>query len=75
MTTAISDGRMQMISGTVILTDTIAACSSARCMRLVRMPSAWTRSARDTLVPNSSVWMIIADSVRRSSTPVRVDSR
>ena len=64
-----------MMSGMVILTDTIAAFSSARCMRLVRIPSACTRSARDTLVPNISVWMIIADSVRRSSTPVRVDSR
>src|SRR4029077_14450011 len=47
MTTHISDGRMQRMRGMVILTDTMAAFSSARCIRLVRIPSEWTRKARD----------------------------
>src|SRR5205814_8397949 len=57
MTTAMSDGRMQRTSGMVILTDTMAAFSSAFCMRLTRMPSEWMRSARATLVPKMSVWI------------------
>ena len=55
-----------------INTETIAAFSSARCMRRVRIPSEWTRSARAMLVPNISLWTIIADRDFRSSTPVRV---
>ena len=43
-----------------------AACAWSAC------PPRGRASARATLVPNISVWMIIADSVRRSSTPVRV---
>ena len=39
MTTAMSDGRMHMTSGIVILTETMAAFSSACCIRLMRMPS------------------------------------
>ena len=75
ITTIINDGRMKKMSGTVILTETMAAFSSACCIRLVRIPSECTRSARETLVPNISVWMIIAESDLRSSTPVRWDSR
>ena len=58
------------MSGTVILTETIAAFSSARCMRLVRIPSECTRSARETLVPN----MLGLDDHRRQR-PQILDAR
>ena len=75
-TTANSEGRMHMMSGIGHLdrrpsppSPRPAACAWCAC------PPRGRASARDTLVPNISVWMIIADSVRRSSTPVRFDRR
>src|SRR5204862_8172899 len=64
-------GKMQNTSGKTIFTPVLAAASSARCRRLVRSVSEWTRSERATLVPNLSVWISIAASDERSSTPVR----
>jgi hypothetical protein len=75
MMTMISDGKMNSTSGSVILTATVAAFSSARCMRRVRIHSDCTRRAVATLVPKSSVWLSVADSDFRSSTPVRAASR
>ena len=66
-----SAGTKQSTSGMVIFTLSTAARSSARCMRRIRMPSDWTRSARATLVPKMSVWLSVAASVFRSCTPVR----
>ncbi len=68
-------GKKQTTSGTVILALSIAARSSARCMRRILIPSAWIRSALATLVPNMSVWFKVAASVLRSCTPVRLASR
>src|SRR6185436_2143960 len=65
-------GKMQNTSGKTILTPVFAAASSARCLRLVRSVSDWTRSDCATLVPNLSVWTSIATSDEMSSTPVRV---
>src|SRR5262245_57703919 len=64
-------GKMQNTSGNTIFTPVLAAASSARWRRLVRSVSEWTRSERATLVPNLSVWISIAASDDRSSTPVR----
>ena len=64
-------GKMQNTSGNTIFTPVLAAASSARWRRLVRSVSEWTRSDRATLVPNLSVWISMAASDDRSSTPVR----
>src|SRR4029079_10909198 len=64
-------GKIQKTRGNTILTPVFAAASSARCRRLVRSTSEWTRSDCATLVPNLSVCTSIATSDTTSSTPVR----
>src|SRR4029079_3544685 len=64
-------GKIQKPRGNTILTPVFAAASSARCRRLVRSTAECTRSDCATLVPNLSVWISIAASDVKSSTPVR----
>ena len=70
MTTNIA-GKMQKTSGKISLIVVLAAASSARCRRLVRMVSAWIRSAWATEVPNRSVWISMPVSDAMSARPVR----
>ena len=65
-------GKMQKTSGNTILTPVFAAASSARCRRLVRSVSEWTRSDCATLVPNLSVCTSIVTSDVMSSSCVRL---
>ena len=65
-------GKIKNTNAGIILMLIFAACSSARCLLLVRMLSAKTLKDCATLVPNRSVWIRTATKAFRSSTLVRL---
>ena len=54
-TTTNMAGKMNRTRGTIILTAILAACSSARCLRFVRMPSENIRNDCAIPVPKRSL--------------------
>jgi hypothetical protein len=71
MTAMNSVGRMQKISGMVILTGTFCAFSSARWRRLVRISEDWMRSTFAIGMPKLSACTMAVTNDLRSSTSVR----
>ena len=63
-----STGRMNRISGTVMIAGRRAAFSSARIMRSLRNSADSTRSAEASGVPYFSVWIMVVTTPRTGSS-------
>src|SRR5688500_11768734 len=67
-----STGRMNRISGTVMIAGSLAAFSSARIIRSLRNSAASTRSALASGVPYFSVWIMVVTTPRTASRSIRL---
>jgi uncharacterized membrane protein len=67
-----STGRMNRISGTVMIAGSRAAFSSARIIRSLRNSAESTRSALASGVPYFSVWIIVVTTPRTASRSMRL---